>query len=116
MMQEARHTPGPWRASSDLIVGGEYIPSNPTAPRGKYEIAKVISQEKPGLYPWQPDYATYEANSRLIEAAPTMLAEIKEAAAWFSTIARCSGDESIKEIARKQFDRLRAVIREAEAA
>ena len=68
------HTPGPWFASGDLIVGGCYTPSNPKAKTGHYEIAKVISQEKPGLYPWMPDYATYEANSRLIEAAPDLLA------------------------------------------
>lgn len=72
-----QHTPGPWMASGDLIIGGHYVPSNPTAKSGYYEIAKVISQGKPGLYPWQPDYATYEANSRLIEAAPDLLVACK---------------------------------------
>ena len=79
------HTPGPWFASGDLIVGGCYIPSNPKAKAGHYEIAKVISQEKPGLYPWMPDYPTYEANSRLIEAAPDLLAACEAVvAAWES--------------------------------
>lgn len=43
------------------------------------------------------------------------VAELKESAAWFSTIARCSTDEAIRTIAREQFGRLRSVINEAEA-
>lgn len=79
----------------------------------RYEPNELTPSEQ------QPNAAVVEKVRKLRalhNTAPTMLVEMKEAAAWFSTIARSSNDDAIKQIAREQFDRLRAVIRCAEAA
>jgi hypothetical protein len=72
----ANHTPGPWELRGDLIIGGKYIPENPKAPEGAFEIAKLTYTE--GFYPWIPTGQTREANGRLIAAAPELLGALRE--------------------------------------
>jgi hypothetical protein len=71
------HTPGPWECNGDSISGGVYIPANPKAESHAFEIATIAYSER--NYPWIPRGEVRDANARLIESAPDLLAACKEA-------------------------------------
>ena len=70
-----KHTPGPW------TIGGELISKQGTA----IEIASVWRNTHPDRSADAPDPDTADANSRLIAAAPDLLAALEYIVGWNPT-------------------------------
>ena len=81
---QTKHTPGPWSAERDpchydtlsTVVGGKHFSYNPA------DESFVLPRELIVQVGGQASHMVQEANTRLISAAPDMLAALKECSEW----------------------------------
>ena len=99
---KTQHTPGPWAADKyGVITGGEYLCT--TIAETPVVAWRSAGQKK------QSDQAM--SNSRLIAAAPDLLAALKDCYAELNQLAFLQGDK----LAKITLDKARAAISKAEA-
>ena len=84
-----KHTPGPWRAKRFSVI--------------KSNGYKITQNRPAGAAPeaWEEIDKTYEANARLIAAAPEMLEALIEQYKWLYSKAYYQTAELLKELIEK---------------
>ena len=102
-----KHTPGPWEIHKDL---GEPVPQYIYGADTTY----VCAIKRVGRQPNSPDVIdTFNANARLIAAAPDLLAACKLALPWISACIDFTGCTA-KDPYGADLEELRAAIAKAE--
>lgn len=86
-MSEFRGTPGPWRAEGPDHFGDHNI----LHPADSLAVAAVVSNMRPA--------GEVAANARLVAAAPTMLAALRDCQRLLADLARPNGEVCALEIA-----------------
>jgi hypothetical protein len=102
MAQEAQHTPGEWKwqkhPTSACATDCQIV-----APAGDAELGTWMIADR----------VRWVENARLIASAPTMLAALEDAANGFDIIARNAVADGVRELARENAAKLRAVLEKA---
>lgn len=114
-MSDAKHTPGPWKFEPHNGYGGE-IDGDPfpfgyistSAPQPIFELSVILEFDAEEL----------RANSRLIAAAPEMLAALREALRCLAGLRPLPATEDVAlcetiEIVGRKNDRVREIVRAA---
>ena len=94
MSEQAKHTPGPWRANGHTVYTADavehWLGNRDPKPR---EVCRCVDNEADDVTPGfaageddnAPDFEDATANARLIAAAPDLLARLSELSEWMRT-------------------------------